>query len=154
MTVAPGFRPLHDAKVLPKGWKKQLTGWLQDQGAGTVAQAARDEEWRDLWAAELSVGPRTFHVALTGTGDGAVWEGDDAVPVADVVQHHGEVCLDAEVVQALDAALASAGPPARIRLSPASADTAPRPPVFAGDLSARLDELQAAFDADPKDRAT
>lgn len=154
MSVARGFHPLHDPKALSKGWKKQLAGWLEDQGAGTVAQAARDEEWRDLWATELTVGPRTFHVTLTGTGDGAVWEGDAAAPLGDVVQHHGEVRLDADLVSALEAELAAAAPPVRIHLAPASRSIAPRPPVFAGDLSTRLGELETAFAADPKDRAT
>lgn len=154
MSVPTAFHPLHDPKALAKGWKKQLTAWLEDQGAGTVARAARDEEWRDLWAAELTLGKRTFHVALTGTGDGAIWDGDEVAPIGDVVQHHGEVRLDADTVRALEASVAEAGPPVRVRLAPASLRTPVPRPASSGDLPARLDEIEAALQVDPKDRAT
>jgi hypothetical protein len=159
MKVEKVFQPLRNTRSLAKPEREALETYLEREGAGSIEEAAQDEEWRDLTAVRLSMGGTRYLLLLGATGDGAVFAG--AENVGDIVQHHGALRLEREVFEALALAIKGLELPSRVSLTLASGAAAKTPadkakaPTEAGSasaLEAELDKIAADRAADPSSR--
>lgn len=54
MKVEKVFEPLQNTKSLTKVEREALGGFLEQEGAGSIKEAAKDEEWQGLTAVRLT----------------------------------------------------------------------------------------------------